>query len=259
MNSERRTTENPTGVDPGVAEHFRTFAGEYDDSAEWCSDPALLDPLVAGAGERRVLDLGCGTGLVAESLRSGSRWIWGLDLSYPMLRKAQSRLGPRVVQGRAEALPLRSTSLDMVVCRQVLHYTREAEVLCEMARVLRPGGELRLAQITSHDERDFLFWSVFKAISQPLRRRYYSPDLLRLIVESCGFDVQSVQRYQVRRHYTPEGLFRRSPLQAAEQERFLRWMRTRLEELQGVLEPDWSDGELTILQSWTVLFCLRRG
>ena len=141
MNDEPRTTETPAMVDPGVAEHFRTFAEEYDSSAEWCGDPALLELLLAGADARKALDLGCGTGLVAEALQERSGKVWGLDLSYPMLAKARSRIGSRVLQGEAESLPLRSASLDLIVCRQVLHYTREAEVLCEAARVLRPGGE----------------------------------------------------------------------------------------------------------------------
>ncbi|HZF12254.1 MAG TPA: methyltransferase domain-containing protein [Thermoanaerobaculia bacterium] len=258
MDGERRTTDTPATVDPGVSEHFRIFAEEYDDSTEWCSDPALLAPLVAGAGGRRALDLGCGTGLVAQGLRESSGEVWGLDLSYPMLAKARSRLGSRVVQGEAEALPLRSASLDLVVCRQVLHYTREAEVLCEAARVLRPGGELRLAQITSCDERDFVFWTVFKAVSQPLRRRYYSPGLLRSIVESCCFHVAEMRRHQIRRHYTQEDLFRRSPLPESERQRFRDWMRDSVEKLREVLEPEWRDGGLTILQSWTVLFCIKR-
>jgi ubiquinone/menaquinone biosynthesis C-methylase UbiE len=259
MKEERKTIGTSATVDPGVAEHFRAFAEEYDDSTEWCSDPALLDPLVAGAEGRKALDLGCGTGLVAQALREISGKVWGLDLAYSMLAKARSRIGSRIIQGEAEALPLRSASLDLIVCRQVLHYTREAEVLCEAARVLRPGGELRLAQITSCDERDYVFWTVFKAVSQPLRRRYYSPELLRSIVESCCFDVKKMMRYQLRRRYTQEDLFRRSPLPETERERFLAWIRGCVEERREVLEPDWRNGGLTILQSWTVLFCIRRG
>lgn len=259
MKGDRRATETSATVDPGVAEHFRAFAGEYDDSTEWCSDPALLDTLVAGVVGRRVLDLGCGTGLVGQALREISGNVWGLDVSYPMLAKARSRIGPRVIQGEAEILPLRSASLDLVVCRQVLHYTREVEVLSEVARVLCPEGELRLAQITSYDERDFVFWTVFKAISQPLRRRYYSPELLRSIVERCCFDIKDVKRYQIRRHYTKDDLFRRSSLPKIERERFLAWMRDCAEDLRDVLQPTWSDGGLTIFQFWTVLFCIRRG
>jgi ubiquinone/menaquinone biosynthesis C-methylase UbiE len=258
MNGEPKATETPATVDPGVAEHFRTFAEEYDGSTEWCGDPTLLGLLLEGAQETRALDLGCGTGLVAQALQKSSGNALGLDLSYPMLVRAQSRIGSRVLQGEAESLPFRSASLNLVVCRQVLHYTREAEVLCEVARVLRPGGELRLAQITSRDERDFLFWTVFKTVSQPLRRRCYSPSLLRSIVESCCFEVREMKQYQVRRHYSQETLFRRSPLPEAEQERFLAWMQESLQGLKELLEPEWSAGGLTILQPWTVLFCIRR-
>lgn len=244
-----------------VADHFRSFAAEYDNSTEWCSDPALLEPLVAGIGSRRVLDLGSGTGLVAEAVQScgGGGKVWGLDLSYPMLRKAQERLGPCVFQAEAEVMPLRAASIDVVVCRQLLHYTREAEVLCETARVLRLGGELRLAQITSRDERDFAFWSTFKAVVQPLRRRYYSPQLLRSVVERCCFQVFEMHPYCMRRRYSREDLFRRSPLPERERKSFLSWLKDQTEELRGVLAVDWNeDGGVTVDQFWTVLLCIRR-
>ena len=258
MSGEPKTTETPSTIDPGVAEHFRIFAEEYDGSTEWCGDSALLSLLLEGADGTQALDLGCGTGLVAQELQKNSGQVLGLDLSYPMLVRARSRIGSRVLQGEAESLPFRSASLALVVCRQVLHYTREAEVLCEVARILRPGGEFRLAQITSRDERDFLFWTVFKTVSQPLRRRCYSPSLLHSIVESCCFEVREMKQYQVRRHYSRETLFRRSPLPETKQERFLDWMRESLRRLEELLEPEWNAGGLTILQPWTVLFCVRR-
>jgi ubiquinone/menaquinone biosynthesis C-methylase UbiE len=246
-------------ADGGVFRHFQTFSEEYDQSTEWCSDPQFITPLSEGTVARRILDLGCGTGLVTETLRAEGRKVLGLDLAYPMLRKAKSRVGPTLVAGNAEYLPFQTGSLDLIVCRQMLHYTREAEVLCEAARVLRTGGEFRLAQVTSRCEQDFLFWSIFKTITQPLRRRSYSPDLLRSILERCCFDVQEVRHLATRRYYTFERIFRYAPLPERERETFLAWMRGELHRLHDLIEPAWSQDGMTINQFWTVFMCVKRG
>jgi len=251
-------TKTKEGADFGVVRHFNKFSDEYDDSTEWCSEIALIEPLVGRLQSRRILDLGSGTGLIAEaSLAHGGR-VSGLDLSYPMLQKARERVGSRVVQGEAELLPFRSNSIDVVVCRQLLHYTREAEMLCEVARVIRPGGEFRLAQITSFDDRDFFFWSAFKAVAQPVRRRYYSPSLLRSIVKACCFDVIATQPYCIRRHYTIADIFRRSPLPENERSRFLSWLKKETDALHDVLKPDWNEQGITLNQFWTTLFSIKR-
>jgi DNA gyrase subunit B len=245
---------NDTGVRSTVEQHFRAFAADYDDSTEWCADAGLLEPLVAGAEELRVLDLGCGTGLVAGALQQTSGHCYGLDISYAMLLGAKTRIGACVVKGEAEALPLRSSSIDRVVSRQLLHYTRETELLCEAARVLRPSGELRLAQVTSRGESDLSFWTIFKSVVQPLRRRFYSPALLAALVEASGFSIVDQQAHSVRRRYTHTDLFRRSPLPAARQPAFLRWLQRRSLELRELVEPEWNpQGELTVRQSWTIL------
>lgn len=98
---------------------------------------ALAPLLPAG----RILELGIGTGVVAAALRDTGRDVVGVDLSRPMLRHASGRLGSRVAQADAQALPVRDGAVAAAYAVWVLHLVADAgAVLAEAARVLQPGG-----------------------------------------------------------------------------------------------------------------------
>jgi SAM-dependent methyltransferase len=115
----------------------------------------LLDLARLGEGER-VLDVGCGTGIVARRAapRVGSTGtLVALDLNEGMLRVARrmsSDVQPRIQwrQGDAAAPPFPDGAFDLVVCQQALQFFSEPEkALCAMRRVLAPGGRAAIAAL----------------------------------------------------------------------------------------------------------------
>jgi len=110
-------------------------------TAERLVDDANVQPGMS------VLDVGCGTGVVARAAqrRSGSdEWVMGLDISWEMLTVAH-RLAPRLgwIQGDAGRLPFRAERFDRVVSQFALMFFPDREqAVGEMWRVLRPGGRL---------------------------------------------------------------------------------------------------------------------
>ena len=109
---------------------------------------AALDPL---PGER-VLDLGCGPGLLAVAIakRVGPRGtVHGVDVSADMLALAAGREPPEgaavveLSQQAVTALDLPDDAFDAAVCTQVYEYVEDMPAaLAEARRVLRPGGGL---------------------------------------------------------------------------------------------------------------------
>ena len=95
----------------------------------------------------RVLDLGCGTGIVARLLRERlgvAARITGLDASPDMIETARS-LAPELEWrvGNAMDLPFADASFELVVAQQMLQFVPEpAAALREIRRVLVPGGRL---------------------------------------------------------------------------------------------------------------------
>ena len=134
---------------------FERAAATYDSAAvlqrevgrRLCEhlDPIAVEP-------RRIVDLGCGTGLAFEALgkRFPNAQVIGIDFSTAMLERARARTGwwqrrfgagaPRLVCADAERLPLAHGSVDFVFSNLALHWSRPEGVFAEAARVLPAGG-----------------------------------------------------------------------------------------------------------------------
>lgn len=99
-----------------------------------------------------VLDVACGTGLVAAEaakILGSAENITCLDPSSGMLAEARKKLPATFVQGRAEALPLRDESFDFLTMGYALRHVMELEqAFAEYHRVLRPGGKALILEIT---------------------------------------------------------------------------------------------------------------
>ena len=94
----------------------------------------------------RVLELGCGTGVLLADLKQKYRFVVGFDVSREMMQAAW-KLGALLVAGDGSTLPFGRASFDLVICRGVLHHVPDRRAaLAEIHRVLRPGGEFILSE-----------------------------------------------------------------------------------------------------------------
>jgi SAM-dependent methyltransferase len=101
----------------------------------------LLDTARIAAGQR-VLDVCCGTGLVAQAARVRGARVSGIDISADMIALAEAKnLACEFQIGDAEVLPFPEQTFDRVVCNFGLFHLAEPDrAIAEAARVLRPGG-----------------------------------------------------------------------------------------------------------------------
>ncbi len=149
-----------TQTEKDVEAHFDQIAGEYDESLPPHVVEHYLDKRVAFVEELMpagsVLDVGCGTGVVASRLADRGYAVSGVDPSTGMLehlRRTDRRV--EAVQGSATALPFEEGRFDLTMCVAVMHHIAQPEAvrdsLKEMVRVTTPGG---LVLIWDHNPRN---------------------------------------------------------------------------------------------------------
>lgn len=120
-------------------------AGERYARSRWARrgarDARCVTALLAqhAPGARLVLDVPAGAGRLVAAI-GPERWLGG-DASLAMLAALPAMLATRTFVGRAERLPLRTGSVDVLVCCRLLHHLAAAEarqaVLAECGRVAR--------------------------------------------------------------------------------------------------------------------------
>jgi len=159
----------------GFVEHLRDdyldFFQRYD-TFRYRTEGHILDCLdkISLRG-KRVLEIGLGQGADSEQLiRRGADWT-GIDLTEESCRRVEMRLKLRglpyaqVVKGSALDMPLADGSFDMVYSHGVLHHIPEVQrASSEIARVLRPGGELVAMLYARHSLNYWLAISIVRRL-----------------------------------------------------------------------------------------------
>jgi ubiquinone/menaquinone biosynthesis C-methylase UbiE len=109
-------------------------------------------------GKKRILDLGCGSGMFIGELSTRAKFVVGVDASLEMLKVAKGRArGARLVQADADALPFAGGSFDAVVSVTLLQNMPDpAATVREVARVLRPSGVAVLTVLKRKRSREEL-------------------------------------------------------------------------------------------------------
>jgi SAM-dependent methyltransferase len=166
-----------------VAEAYETaFVPAF--FAQWA--PLLCDAAGVASGQR-VLDVACGTGIVARTAAdrvAPDGTVVGVDLNEAMLTVAR-RVRPDIEfrQSDASALPAADAEFDAVLCQMALMFFPDrAGALREMARVAVPGATVALLVPGALEHQDSFSWFVDVAV------RHAGPDARSLLTAYfvCG-------------------------------------------------------------------------
>jgi len=188
-------------------------------------DLELLRPITAEVKERRygcgsplpdvaegltVLDLGCGAGIdvfLAAQLVGPKGRVIGVDMTPEQLDIARRNVEPimknlgfarsnvELHEARIEEIPVESGSVDVVISNCVINLSEHKQrVFEEIHRVLKPGGEFLIADITADRRIPARLAKDARLYSECLTGAAYGGDLRR-IMQRAGFeDVRSVKR-----------------------------------------------------------------
>lgn len=162
-----------SNVDPQELAKFSELAHRWWDPASEFKPLHRINPLrlewiervCGGVAGKRVLDVGCGGGILAESMaRRGAAHVLGIDLAQKPLRVAELHALEAGIENieylevAAEALAdAQPATFDVVTCMEMLEHVPEpASVVRACARLVRPGGHVFFSTI-NRNAKAFLF------------------------------------------------------------------------------------------------------
>jgi ubiquinone/menaquinone biosynthesis C-methylase UbiE len=111
----------------------------------------------------RALDLACGPGTFTRALAARMRFVVGLDLTPALLARAVKSVGEASAAGTVSAfacgdgtrMPFADGTFNLAICGYSIHHMlHPARVIAELARVVRVGGRVALADMVARDGSD---------------------------------------------------------------------------------------------------------
>jgi len=182
---------------PAAYSSWRESAlGRVTDSVE---QDLILD-LAGPVTGIRVLDVGCGDGVLAAAFARRGAQVTGIDASPEMIAAARSRAERHAKSmtfeiGQAEALPFEDNTFDVVVSITVLCFIEDAAIaLREMKRILKPGGRLVIGELGRYS-----IWAAIRRIKGWFgsavwkSARFRSPSELKRLATLAGLVETSVR------------------------------------------------------------------
>ena len=161
--------------------NYDEIANTYDERYKRAYDPegiaSKLLNLAQEVDAERVLEVACGTGHWLEVLQTEAQ-VYGMDLSFGMLRKAIERKGSFfLINGDIGFPPFLQNSFDMVCCINALHHFDDPSGFIKNShKLLRQDGALAVIGMNPHSKRDQWFiYDYFPGTYETDLERYPSP------------------------------------------------------------------------------------
>ena len=176
------------------------------------TDTAVLEQIYAiikPTKEMRLLDLGCGPGIVTASLAPHVREVVAYDLTPEMLDKARQRCEKAALKnvryelGNAEKLPFEEESFDCVVTRLTIHHFLDPRrVMNEVARVTRQRGRVVVVDfLSSENEEEAALHNALETLRDPTHVRALSASGMQDLLTASGLRITSAVTWEKRRDY----------------------------------------------------------
>jgi ubiquinone/menaquinone biosynthesis C-methylase UbiE len=145
----------------GVAENYDSFRPAPADAA--------IDWILGGRRLGAAIDLGAGTGACTRLLLAHADQVTAVEPDARMREILRQEVrGATVLEGRGESIPLPDASVDAVFASSSWHWMEPGQTLSEVARVLRPGGQLGVLWSGPDLESPFMVQARSLMEAQPL-------------------------------------------------------------------------------------------
>jgi 2-polyprenyl-6-hydroxyphenyl methylase/3-demethylubiquinone-9 3-methyltransferase len=202
-----------SNVDPFEIDKFQSVASRWWDRESEFKPLHEINPLrvsyieqqAQGVKGKRILDVGCGGGILAEALAQQGAQVTGIDMAELSLKVARLHLHESALEidyqlSTVEAFAEHNTTqFDIVTCLELLeHVPDPASVITSAARLLKPGGVLFLSTINRNPKAFALAILGAEYILGMLTRgtheykKFIKPSEIASQLRTCGMQVNDI-------------------------------------------------------------------
>jgi len=132
-------------------EGYDKYASLYDGKLAFLDtfEQGMMGKIIGDVSEKKVLDVGCGTGRLIRKLVDKGAIVTGADISPEMLKIAKKKFDKvEFIEGDIEHLPFEDESFDMVIATFVIVHLKDLrKAFDEVYRVLKPGGSFIVTNV----------------------------------------------------------------------------------------------------------------
>ena len=144
----------------------------------------------------QVLDVATGAGHTAYAFAPHVAWVWATDITAEMLDLVEKEIVRRqltnvgTVYAKAEQLPLRDSSFDLVTCRIAPHHFESIPAFLQQSRrVLKPDGRLGVVDNVVPPGAVGDYINALERFRDPSHLRAWTTEQWQAALERCGFAV----------------------------------------------------------------------
>lgn len=249
-----------------VRQEFTRQAGQFATAAAVTRDDLVrrfVDAVPAGP-DSVVLDVACGPGIVTAALAPRVREVVAFDLTPEMLSQARQRCirtgltNVTFQEGSATEMPFADASFDAVVTRLSLHHFQHpTQPLAEIARVLKPGCVLVLADISSSEvPEESELHNAIEILRDPSHVRMLPESALLSAISGAGLMVEQHTHWDEAREFEEWARIVDDPDRVSPLRTVIRTL-ARLGQHAGT---GWSlaDGKIVFFHRWQLIVARRR-
>lgn len=165
-------------------------ADVYDENENYLNsfEQGELIPLLGALADKKVLDVGAGTGRLSLPMANRGAYVTALDVSPKMLELVKRKSAKiQTIVGDAESLPFENNTFDIVTAAfLIVHLKDPARFFDEAYRVLKEGGILAVTNINQKDP-PLVKTKEGKIIIESF---YHRPEKIKEILRSLAFKIE---------------------------------------------------------------------
>ena len=142
----------------------------------------------------KLLDVGCGPGLLQQELDPSHWEVTGVEPSAFIAEYGRRNLRATILDGTLQSLGLPEAHYDVIVMKYVLDHMEEPfEALVKARRLIKPGGVLVLADLINIDSFCARFFREGYRLIHPMHFTYFSPATIAGHLKRAGFRVTKIE------------------------------------------------------------------